>query len=87
VAFLGWLSVTRAALAASLTVTANASTTPGAGEASGAAEFGLTAMIGVPLVTLAVTVYDPAKTDWVVSTPPAPALHVDGVGDEAGAES
>ena len=56
VAFLGWLSVTLAALAASLTVNAKASTTPAAGEASSGTELGFTAMIGVPVVTFAVTV-------------------------------
>ena len=73
VAFLGWLSVTLAALAASLTVKAKASTTPGAGEASSGTEFGFTAMMGVPVVTFAVTVYEPASTDCVVSMPFSPA--------------
>ncbi len=40
--------------------------------ASGVAEFGLTVMIGVPLVTFACTVKLPANTDWVVTGPPSP---------------
>ncbi len=37
------------------------------------AEFGFTVMIGVPWVTLACTVYEPANTDCVVTGPPSPA--------------
>ena len=45
-----------AVLAASEMVGANASTVPAPAASSGAAELGLTVMIGVPCVTLAVTV-------------------------------
>jgi hypothetical protein len=48
------------------TVAANSSTAAAPSAASGVAELGLTVMIGVPLVTLALTVKLPAKTDWVV---------------------
>ena len=72
-AALGLVSVTLAAFAASLTVTANASTAPAAGRRLSGTELGFTAMIGVPLVTVAVTVYEPANTDCVVSTPCSPA--------------
>ena len=51
----GWESVTRADLAASLSMTLTCSRTPAAGAASIGAEFGLTAMMGVPVVTVAVT--------------------------------
>ena len=72
-AFLGCEPVTRAALAASLTVTSNASTSPAAGDGAIGTEFGFRAMIAVPCVTVEVTVYEPAKTDWVVSMPFSPA--------------
>ena len=40
---------------------------------SGVAEFGFTAMMGVPRVIRDRTLYEPAKTDWVVTGPPSPA--------------
>jgi len=45
-----------APFAASETVTANSSSSPAPSASTGAAELGFTVMIGVPLVTLAVTV-------------------------------
>jgi hypothetical protein len=47
----------------------NSSTVPAPSDSSGAAEFGFTVMIGVPLVTLAVTVKLPANTLCVVTGP------------------
>ena len=84
VAFFGCESVIRAALAASLSgdlERLDAHRQPAT--ASSGTEFGFTAMIGVPVVTVAVTVYEPAKTDWVVSMPLLAGAHVDGVGDQA----
>ena len=55
-------------------VAAKASTVPAPAACSGAAEFGLTVMIGVPLVTFACTVKLPANTLCVVTgEPPSPA--------------
>ena len=71
VAFLGWESVIRAAFAESLSVISTFSTVPAAGAASIVAELGLTAMIGVPWVTVATTLNSPAKTDCVVWMPPS----------------
>src|SRR6478672_11542442 len=56
VAALGWRSVILAVLAASEIVTSTTSSAAAPETASGAAEFGFTAMIGVPLVTVALTV-------------------------------
>jgi hypothetical protein len=50
------VATTCAPFAASETVAANASTAPAPSDSSGAAELGLTVMIGVPVVTLAWTV-------------------------------
>ena len=55
-AFFGSTPVICAPLAASLIEIETSSTVPAPSTASGAAEFGLIAMIGVPLVTLALTV-------------------------------
>ena len=52
----GWVATTCAVFAASEMVAANASTAPAPSASSGAAEFGLTVMIGVPWVTFAWTV-------------------------------
>ena len=56
VALRGWDATIWAVLAASEIVAANSSTAPAPADSSGAAEFGLTVMIGVPWVTLALTV-------------------------------
>ena len=52
----GWEATIWAFLAESEIVAANSSTVPAPSDSSGAAELGLTVMIGVPWVTLAVTV-------------------------------
>ena len=52
----GWAATIWAFFAESEMVAANASTSPAPALSSGAAEFGLTVMIGVPLVTLDFTV-------------------------------
>jgi len=52
----GWDATICAFLAESETVAANSSTVPAPAACSAAAEFGLTVMIGVPWVTLALTV-------------------------------
>src|SRR5690606_16328565 len=57
-------------LAESGTSNETASTAPAPATASGAAEFGLTAMTGAPLVTCAATVKLPANAIWVVVTVP-----------------
>jgi len=62
--------VIRAVLAPSETATSNTSSAAAPGASSGAAEFGLTVTMGMPLVTVALTEYEPAKTDCVVETPP-----------------
>ena len=56
VALRGWEATIWAPLAASEISAVNSSTAPAPSDSSGAAEFGLTVMIGVPLVTFAVTV-------------------------------
>ena len=56
VALRGWVATICAFLAASEMVTENSSTVPAPADSSGAAALGLTAMIGVPLVTFACTV-------------------------------
>jgi hypothetical protein len=56
VAFRGSGATILAAFAASEIVTATCSTAPAPSACSGVAAFGFTVMIGVPLVTLAVTV-------------------------------
>ena len=73
VACFGLDSVIFAPLAASDGVKSTTSSAAAAGASSGAAEFGFTATMGVPFVTVAATVYEPAKTDWVVATPPSAA--------------
>ena len=55
VASLGFDSVTFAPLAASEMVGSNASSAAAPAASSGVAELGLTVMIGVPLVTVALT--------------------------------
>jgi hypothetical protein len=52
----GWDATIFAPLAASETVTATSSTVPAPAASTGDVEFGLTAMIGTPRVTLALTV-------------------------------
>ena len=52
----GWEAMILAFLAESEIVAANSSTAPAPSDSSGAAELGLTVMIGVPWVTLAWTV-------------------------------
>jgi hypothetical protein len=52
----GWTATICAVLAASEICAVNSSTVPAPADSSGAAELGLTVMIGVPWVTLAVTV-------------------------------
>ena len=83
VAFLGCESVIRAARAVSLRVTSKASTAPAAGDASSGTEFGLTAMIEVPVVTVGGHGVRAGEDrlgglDAVVA-----AAHVDGIGDQA----
>ena len=55
-AWRGWEATICAFFAESDTVAANSSTAPAPAASSGVAELGLTVMIGVPLVTFAVTV-------------------------------
>src|SRR5699024_6648834 len=69
VCFFGSDAVILAALACSEMLTESSSKAPAPLACSGAAEFGLTQMIGVPWVTFAVTVWLPAKTDCVVTGP------------------
>jgi hypothetical protein len=67
------LAVILAFFADSEMLTSTFSTTAAPSAGSGVAELGLTVMIGVPLVTCALTVKLPANTDCVVCGPPSPA--------------
>ena len=51
----------------SLSATVTSARLPAAGAASGAAEFGRTVMIGVPVVTFECTMVEPPKMDWVAT--------------------
>src|SRR5699024_2729133 len=70
VASLGFESTMRSDWAASEMSALISSTVPAPDTASGAAEFGLTAITGIPLVIVLSTVWLPANTDWVVMTDP-----------------